>query len=453
MISLKSFSVVGKKLLSVVSVTAMSAAMMASLGFSSIAFAQDGERQPPPTRSSEVLTDRVFRVISAVSEILNPEDQNATIDYARVKRDLDGLNERYDTLNDFEKSTLLNFYATYYFGIDNINAVISTYERMLTIENLRHELRLRSLLTLGNLYIGEERYRDSINFLTQWRQLSEVENDNVFLMLANNHYQLEEYTTAIPFLIQYMDMKRASGEVVPRNIYSMLNAMYFELEDFPKAEALTKEMITLFDEAADWRNLAAIYGMLDNDKKRVETLMLTFSKGFMESSAEYMNLAQSLAGSEAPYKGALVLEAGFQAGKVEETVENLERLTQMYLMSNEYERALVPARKSAELAETGDAYDYLGYIYYMMHDYKSAADAIKMAVQRGGLDNPADTQLFLARALVEIEDYAGAAAAARRAQELGSTGARQFITYIENSRQRRENLDARKAQAIDFYRS
>ena len=166
-----------------------------------------------------------------------------------------------------------------------------------------------------------------------------------------------------------------------------------------------------------------------------------------------MNLAQSMAGSDAPYQGAKILKKGMEEGIVEEKAENLERLTQMYLMASEYELALEPARKAAEMGESGDAYDYLGYIYVMLHDYKNAADAIKMALQRGGLEDPGETQLFLARALLEIEDYSGAATAAQEAQRLGNDSARQYITHIERQREWRANLDRRKADAIDFYRS
>ena len=115
--------------------------------------------------------------------------------------------------------------------------------------------------------------------------------------------------------------------------------------------------------------------------------------------------------------------------------------------------ALEPALKAAELAENGDAYDQLGYIYYMLHDYKNAADSIAKAIERGGLENLGDAQLFLARSLVELDQFDEAAAAARRAQDLGENSARSFLNYIEGSKARFENLKQRKEDAIDFYRS
>jgi len=452
MINLRSFPG-QKRCLAFVSAALVTTAMMGTLGFSAASYAQQESRQPPPTRSSEVLSDRVYRAIAEIQELMNPEDANKQPDLDRAKRALDTLNERYSSMNDFEKSTLLNFYTNYYLGVDNVSEALKTFERILTIENLRVEMRLRSLQALGQLYAGEDRFRESIDALNRWRAISEDENEMIFLLLVNGYYNLEEYATAIPYLIQHMDMLAAQGKPIPRNIYSLMFQMRVELEDYPAAESVAKQMVVLFDDPQDWRNLAAVYGMLDNDKNRVETLALTYQKGYMQNEAEYMNLAQSLAGSDAPYQGAKVLQKGLEEGIVEEKVENLERLTQMYLLANEYEMALVPARKAAEMGESGDAYDYLGYIYVMLHDYNNAADAIKMALQRGGLKDPGETQLFLARALLEIEDFAGAATAAQESQRLGNTGARQYITHIERQREWRANLDRRKADAIDFYRS
>lgn len=414
---------------------------------------EDGPRAPPPTRSSDVLTERVFNQVSEIQELMSPEEEGVEPDYEAAKEILDELNERYDRLNDFEKSTVLNFYTNYYLNTDNIEMALQTFERILTIENLRPESRLRALMALGQLYMGEERYAESIDAFTRWRDLSVDENENVYLGLANSHYNLAQYNEAIPFLINHMDMLSAAGRPIAKNIYGLLNLMYIELEDYVNAERITKQMVTLFDEASDWRNLSAIYGYLDDDKKRIETLSVTFAKGYMSNESEFLNLAQSLAGIDAPFKGAKVLEKGFQDGIVEENEDNLQRLVQLYMLSNEYELALAPAIKAAEMGETGASYDQLGYIYYMMHDYANAVTAMRQAIDRGGLENPGDAQLFLARALVELDQFDEATTAARRALELGENSANSFLNYIENSKARFENLRLRKEDAIDFYRS
>ncbi len=414
---------------------------------------EEGRRQPPPTRSSDTLSERVYRAISEIQGMLTPEDTSAEPNLAGAKRALDELNQRYDSLNDFEKSTLLNFYTNYYLATDDIPNAMATFERILQIENLREDARLRALLSLGQLYASEERYDEAITTLTQWRELSADENATVFQILALAYYNKQDFQQAIPMLISHMDMLRAEGRAIGKNIYGLLNLMYIELEDYQNAHDVTRTMVGLFDEASDWRNLAAIYGFLDDEGKRIQTMELAYQKGYFANEGEYLNLAQSLAGMDAPWRGIKILEDGIAKGVVEENDANLRRLTQMYIMASEFEAAVTPARRLTEVANTGEAWDYLGYVYLMNRDYENAASAMQTALERGGLENQGEVQLSLARALVELDRFDEALAAAQRAQNLGTTNASQFVTFVQSARDRHAALQQRKQESIEYYQS
>jgi lipopolysaccharide biosynthesis regulator YciM len=432
-----------------------SGAIVGQLAMTTPAYAQEqsGQRQPPPTRRSDTLSDRVFRSISQIQEMMNPTDQNREPNLAGAKRELDSLNERYDSLNDFEKSTLLNFYTNYYLATDDVPNAMATFERILRIEDLRPDQRLRALQSLGQLYASEERFQDAINTLNQWRELSDNEAATVFQILALAHYNLQQYDNAIPHLISYMDLLRAEGREIQKNIYSLLNVMYIEKEDYRNALNVTRTMVALFDEGSDWRNLAAIYGYLDDDLKRIQTLELAYTKGYFQNEGEFLNLAQSLAGMDAPHRGIKIMEDGIRQGVVQETGQNLRRLTQMYIMASEFTAAVRPAQRLVELQNDGESWDYLGYIHLMNRDYQAAADAMQTALQRGGLENQGEVQLSLARALVSLQRFDEALTAATRARELNTNGANQFVTFVRSSKDRYEALQARKQESIEYYRS
>jgi tetratricopeptide (TPR) repeat protein len=308
-------------------------------------------------------------------------------------------------------------------------------------------------MSLGQLYASEERYDEAIRTLEQWRELSVDENATVFQILALAYYNKQEFQTAIPFLISHMDMLRAEGRDIGKNIYGLLNLMYIELEDYQKAHDITKTMVGLFGEASDWRNLSAIYGFLDDESKRIQTMELSYRLGNFANEGEYLNLAQSLAGMDAPWRGIKVLEDGIEKGVVEENDANLRRLTQMYIMASEFEAALDPARRLTEVANDGEAWDYLGYVYLMNRDYANAATAMQTALERGGLENQGEVQLSLARALVELQRFDEALTAAQRAETLGTNGANQFVTFVRASRDRHAALEQRKQESIEYYRS
>lgn len=419
------------------------------------AYAQDeddGPREPPATRRSDTLSERVYRVIAEIQEMLSPTEEGVEPDLAGAKEELDDLNERYDSLNDFEKSTLLNFYTNYYLAVDDIQSALDTFERILQIEDLRVDSRLRALQSSGQLYAAEERFEEAIGRLNQWRDLSEDESSTVFQILALAHYNLQQYDVAIPHLLSYMDMMRAEGREIAKNIYSLLNVMYIEQENYEAALEVTKTMVAMFDEASDWRNLAAIYGYLDNEPKRIQSLELAYHKGYLENEGEFLNLAQSLAGIDAPYRGLQIMEDGMEQGIVETNGDNLRRLTQMYIMSSEFEAAVEPAEQLVEVVDDAEAWDYLGYIYLMNRDYEGAVDAMQNALDRGGLENEGEVQLSLARALVELDRFDEALAAAQAAARADASNASQYVTFVETAKRRHEALQNQKEQAMEYYR-
>lgn len=432
------------------------ALLAANLTLLQVATAGEEQRAPPPTRSSDVLSEPVFRAISEIQELMSPEDPEDQPDYERAKQQLDELYERrYERMNDFEKSTVLNFYTNYYLTTDNIPEAIRIFEQILTIENLREDVRLRALRALGQLNMAEENFQNSIRYYNQWRELSLEEDDTVFLGLANSHYSLEQYAEAVPYMLSHIEMLTTAGESVERNKWGLLNVLYIEQEDFANALEVTKHMIVSFNDPADWRNLSAIYSFLEQDRNRVGSLQVRYLLGNMDADAEYMNLGQSLAGSDNPFSGAMIIKAGMDSGIVPADEDNLKILVQMYQLAYEYDEAVEPATRLAEVSASGDGYDTLGYIYYMLRDYEAAAQAFRDAIAKGSLSNASDTNLFLARALAELDEYTEAEAAARRAADLGDESERRaannYLNFINAQRNRYNVIQQRKANAIDFY--
>lgn len=418
--------------------------------------AGEEQRAPPEARTSGTLGPAVMRAISEIQEMMQPEDEEDEPDLAGAKVALDELYERrYERMNDFEKSTTLNFYTNYYLNLEDYPGAIDIFQQMLEIETLRADIRLRTHRSLGQLYASEENWQGSIENYEQWRDLSEEEDEVVFRGLSYAHYQLEDFEQAKPYWIDRMNLLLDAGETLERDDYSYLNGLYFTLEDFESALELTKTMIVLFDNKTDWQNLSAIYSGLEADARGVQALNLYYLKGLMDDDTRYINLAQSLAGIDIPYTGGKILAEGLEKEIIESNEENLTRLTQMHLMASEYENALEPAIAAAEADETGNAYDTLGYIHYVLHDYEAAAEAFQAAIDKGDLNDRSDTLMFLSRAFLELRDFDAAEEAATDAADAGderaSSSARDFIRAIEGRRTFYNTIAGRKEDAIDFY--
>ena len=377
----------------------------------------------------------------------DPDDEP---DLEGAKIELDELYERrFERMNDFEKQTILNFYTNYWLTLENYPEAISTFEQLLAIEELREDTRLRTLRSLGQLTAAEERWEDSIKYYELWREASLEEDDIVYRGLSYAHYQIDELPEALPYWVAYMELLLDQGEELGRDDYSYLNGLYFQLEDFESALPLTKTMIMLFDEQTDWTNLSAVYASLDDEERRIRSMNVAYLKGMLDDENRYLNLGQSLGGVDIPHSGSKILVDGVEQGIVEESEDNLTTLTQMYLLSSDFEAALEPALKVAEMSDSGDGYDTYGYVHYVLRNYQEAADAFQMAVDKGNLANRADTLLFLSRALIELDDFEGSTAAARQSADAGGESERRSATDFSKRKEntRRRGLYATRSEA------
>ncbi|GAB5498294.1 MAG: hypothetical protein PsegKO_06050 [Pseudohongiellaceae bacterium] len=418
----------------------------------------DEQRAPPEARTAGTLSQQVMRAVTEIQEMMSPEDDTEEPDLAGAKVALDELRERrWDRMNDFEKSTVLNFYTNYYLSTEDYPNALITFEEILDIEELRQDTRLRTLRSLGQLYMAEERWAEAIDAYNRWRSMSETEDIVVYRGLSYSYYQQEMFEEALPYWIDYMNLSLEEGETLERDDYAYLNGIYFTLEDFVSALELTKTMIVKFDSQTDWMNLSAVYASLDNESRRVQSLNVAYLKGYLDDENRYLNLGQSLAGQEIPYSGAAIIENGLEQGIVEVNQDNMETLSQMYLIASAYEEALPPSQEVADLDSSGNGWDTLGYIHYQMWNYEEAVEAFERALEEGELNDRSDTLLFLARARIELDDFEGALAAARQAADAGDESAREaannYITFIEGSQQRYNVIQRRKEESIDFYES
>ncbi len=421
-----------------------------------LVIAGEEQRAPPTARTSGTLGQQVMRSVTRIQELMTPEDPEDEPDLVAAKEELDELRERrWQRMNDFEKSTLLNFYTNYYLTLEDYPGAIRTFEEILLIEELREDIRLRTLRSLGQLYAAEEDWRNSINNYVGWRELSLEEDDIVYRGLSYAHYQLDEFIEAKPYWIAYMEFLLDAGEELGRDDYSYLNGLYFNLEDYANALVLTKTMIILFDDATDWINLSSLYASIDEEDHRVQSLNLAYLKGFLDDENRFLNLGQSMAGLDIPASGSKIIMDGLDTGFIEATEDNLETFGQMYLLSNMWAEALEPAKRVAEISDSGDGYDTVGYIHYVMADYEEAAEAFQQAIDMGNLGDRAETLMWLSRSRLELDDFEAALEAATEAADIGDerdqSSANSYITFINSIKSRFNILAERRELAIDFY--
>lgn len=211
------------------------------------------ERRPPPTRTSEVLSEPFFRDIAETQKYMVNEQ------WAEAIEKLNTLYQGWDEMNDFEKSTLLNFYTNLFISKNMYPETILTFETMLGLPTLRPDIELRALKALGQLNMAEENYTSSIEYFNRHLESSEGRDNTVVLGLANSYNSLEDYSNAIPLLTEHIETLQANEEDVSRGKYLLLRSMSVQVQDLDAAIRVSQQMIDDFNEPEDWQMLGSLY--------------------------------------------------------------------------------------------------------------------------------------------------------------------------------------------------
>lgn len=234
---------------------------------------QGSPRTAPQSRTSETLSDDIMRIINEIQVLLLTEGESVEAEMAAAKTMLDELTiDRFESLNNFEKLTALNFLTNYHLGLEEYREAAMVFERILTVENIRADSRLRTLRSLGQLYAAFEDWNESIAYYNQWRDLAAMENELVYRGLSYAHYQLEQWSPAMQYWESYIELIEEEGEEPDRQDFVYLIGIYYTADELDKALDLTKEMILLFNNQKDWDNLRSIYSMLDARDQVDETV-------------------------------------------------------------------------------------------------------------------------------------------------------------------------------------
>ena len=126
-------------------------------------------------------------------------------------------------------------------------------------------------------------------------------------------------------------------------------------------------------------------------------------------------MAQLYLYHEVPIKAAEILQAGMDEGSIEKTEKNYELLAQAYMRSREWAKAIAPLTKAAEMSDEGRFYEQLAESYLQDEEWTKAEANLVKALDKGGLDNEANSWLLLGISRTRIEKYEGAIKAFRKA--------------------------------------
>ena len=368
--------------------------------FTGAALAQEDQpAEKPKTVKVQAMKKPTYDRLTAAQEAIELKD------YVTAEAELRAA-LAIDDANEYEKASVYMTYAYLYAEQENYNGAIGAFQNAINLSNpdegigLPRGQVLSTKYNLGQLYMVVERYQDAIRTLEEWRREAETVNSGALVLLANAYFQIEQFRTAIPLVVEAIDMEPEPRE----QWYQLLLAAYLELEDYVNGAELLEVMVDLFPtQKTYFLQLAALYGELGKEQESFAVLVMADKQGFLTEESELVRLARMYMFHETPIKAAEVMERGFKNEAIERTPDNLEVLANAYFNSREFNKAIAPLREAADRSDEGRLSYRLGQAYLQDEEWANAEKWLQAALDKEGLDDNDKGMVWMLTGISQLE--------------------------------------------------
>lgn len=387
------------------------------------------------TRKTETMSEKVYKKLTEAQELI----ENKQID-----RGLAILNEikAMKKLSHYEKAHLWHYFGYTYFSQERYNDAIKAYENVIAQPGLAKALEIDTLYTLSQLYFIQDNYSKALKMLYRWFAVTEKPEAQAYIMLGQAHYQLKQYKKAIQNIKTALDMAKKRGKVPNENWYLLLRVNYYELGDYKNMVVVLEELLQHYPKDEYWLTLAGIYGELEKTKRQLSILEILYEYRSLKKESQLLNLANLYLLHNAPYKTAKILEKEIRNKTIKANKNNLRLLSQAWYQAKENEESIPPLKQAAALSKEGELDIRLAQSYLNLEKWEDAVTALKSGLAKGGIKRQDIANVMLGHALFEQRKYEASLNAFQnaRADKRSRKTADQWIVYIKSEQNRQQQL-------------
>ncbi|HEU4617013.1 MAG TPA: tetratricopeptide repeat protein [Gammaproteobacteria bacterium] len=248
------------------------------------------------------------------------------------------------------------------------------------------------------LYIQEENWAKGAQALEDWFKTAQNPNGAAYYLLAIAYYSQDKHDKAFEPAKKAVELtdQPQSGWI------QLLAFLYIEREDFKSAVPLMERLISMEPKKKDnWVQLSNIYQQMDDYPKALAAMQVAYEADMLNQDSEYRRLADMLLFNEIPYRCAELLDKAIDDKKIKADEQAYEKLANCWISAREFDKALDPLERAAQLSPNGDLYVRLAEVNVQRQDWGSAASAVQKGIEKGKLKDAAYAQLLMGIALYE----------------------------------------------------
>lgn len=290
----------------------------------------------------------------------------------------------------YGKATVYEMFAHVSVGKEDFAGAAKYFKQALESQGFEGDRQTRLRLQLGQIYMMLEQWDNAIAEITTYFKEIEEPAPDAYYRLAVAYYQKGEQDRAIK--PARLAIKKSA---TPKESHMrLLLALYMEKKEYKRAIPLLERLVSNYPKKAYWMQLSAVYNELGREVDALASQQLAHVQGLLTEDKELRRLAQLYLYHDLPYRAGLVLEDAIEKEIVEGDAEAWELLGNSWLSAKEYDRALPPLQKAADLSETGDLYARLGRVHIQQENWSGATEVLGKAVEKGALEDEGNTYLL-----------------------------------------------------------
>jgi tetratricopeptide (TPR) repeat protein len=316
--------------------------------------------------------------------------------YAEARQELDKL--YFKRLNPVEQAMIHQDYAFIASAEENREEARRRFQLAIDTGGLYEQVK-DVKFKIAMLWMQDEEWKHASDTLEEWFTMEPDPNSSSYYILALNYYQQEEFDKALVPAQKAVDISDAPKE----SWLQLLLGVHLLKKDYEAAIPVIQQLLALYPSRNYFMNLSTVYGALGNYEEAAIPLQLAYEQGLLTEDDHLRRLGQLLLFLNLPYRAAGVLDDGLDREVIAPDTEVLAMLSNSWIAAREYEAAVDPLERAADLADTGDLYVRLAQVYVQREDWEGATGALRKALAKGGLEDTGNANLLMGIALYSAD--------------------------------------------------
>jgi tetratricopeptide (TPR) repeat protein len=342
-----------------------------------------GKREKKKWGKQQTVRERTGKRLNATMEHIQAER------YDEAEAELKKI--RVQGLNGFERAKYHQIFALIANGRRDPAAARKHLELALAEEAFEPEEQAQLRYQIAGLLLGESKWAEAVDHLKQWFAATEAPTPTAYYLLALAYYQMEDLDAAL----EPAEKAVALGDPPQEGALQLLLAIRLTRQQYAEALPIMLQLVQRYPKKIYWVQMSTLYGAQGDYEKALVFLQLANRQGMLTEDEEVRRLAQLMLARDLPHPAALLLEQAFAEKRIREDTNSFELLSTAWIQARDFDKALAPLARAAELATDGKLSIRLAQVHLQREEWAEAEAAVRRAIEKGGLPSPGDAQILM----------------------------------------------------------